>query len=113
VEVEREIKNPLKNNVLLLAQRQDFPAGIYPNSYRTAQTTLLFRNTTTISLCLCRVTTALHYVMQSQTDSSRLASGPYEIGLFFFYKFICLMPDDSLVQNIHIWQPRTEDIHFA
>jgi len=58
---------------------------------------LLFRNSTTLSLFLCRVRTAQCPAFTNAVafayHSSRLAVGLYTIGLFF-YKFISLMPDD-------------------
>jgi len=36
-------------------KRQDLRAGLYPTSYRISRTMLLFRNSTAVTLFLCRV----------------------------------------------------------
>ena len=59
LEVETETKNILNiTNFFRLVKRQDLHAGLYPTSYRMAWTMLLLRNSTTVSLFLCRVRTA-------------------------------------------------------
>jgi len=63
MEAKTEIKKYSKmNNVFRLVKRWDLSAGLYPTSYQIVWTMLLFRNSTTVSLFLCRVRTAQPYV---------------------------------------------------
>jgi len=63
---------------------------------------ILFRNSTTFSLLLCRVRTAQAYIMQRNYERSRFRLTQFSTcpwagqNWSVLYKFISLMPDNSL-----------------
>ena len=80
------------NNVFRLVKRQGLRAGLYPTSYRIAWTMLLFRNSSTVSLFLCHVSTAQPSQTQSRSLFSTCCCVVWKWSAFL--QVYSLMPDD-------------------